>query len=311
MKKFAFATLFSLVCTLPLFAQTKKEKIEALISINNKSSNNMLENFDKSFDQTIANIQKNKKKTPTDSTTKPLTGNTLQPVDAQPFEDTATYNKVQRARVEYKRIMMDMMADMKRQSVPIYDSAFTETQIDKLLTYQKSSAYQKITNSYKDFMSKGSLEETFKDTSYESYVFNPKRKEKLDKLMSLMMSKDMLKTIAKSIPALASIAVPAQIKDTAERRMMQHSLDSTMKKFSGDSFFEKTMQETFKKMNLRTEVIYDKVLTDAELDYLIANYSDQEEKIIQKKLAEISITVMQKIMPKFLQQMAELFQMAK
>ena len=311
MKKISLATLLSLVVSLSIFAQTKKEKIEELFTINTQTSNRMMDGFDKAFDRTIANMQKNKKKTNTDSVSKPLTGNTLQPVDVQPFEDTATYNKMQRARVEYKRIMMDMINNMKKQAVPLYDSAFTEAQIDKLLTFQKSSAYQKITNCSKDLMSKGSITESLEDTSYKSYTFSPKRKEKLDTLVSLMMSKDMMKTFAKGIPVLASNAVPTQIKDTAERRMVQSHLDSTIKRFSNDSSFAKTMQETFKEINLRMEVRYDKALTDAEIDYLIVNYSDPEEKIIQKRLAEISISVMQKLLPKMMSEMSALFKMAK
>ena len=154
MKKISLATLLSLVVSLSMFAQTKKEKIEELFTINTQTSNRMMDGFDKAFDRTIANMQKNKKKTNTDSVSKPLTGNTLQPVDVQPFEDTATYNKMQRARVEYKRIMMDMINNMKKQAVPLYDSAFTEAQIDRQLTYQKSSAYKKITTSSGDLMSK-------------------------------------------------------------------------------------------------------------------------------------------------------------
>ena len=311
MKKISLATLLSLVVSLSIFAQTKKEKIEELFTINTQTSNRMMDGFDKAFDRTIANMQKNKKKTNTDSVSKPLTGNTLQPVDVQPFEDTATYNKMQRARVEYKRIMMDMINNMKKQAVPLYDSAFTEAQIDRQLTYQKSSAYKKITTSSGDLMSKGSLEETFKDTSYKSYVFNPKRKEKLDTLVSLMMTKDMLKTIAKSIPALASNTIPTQIKDTAERNKMQHIFDSTMKKFSNDSSFATTMQEIFKKVSLRVEVRYDKTLTDAELDYLVAYHRDPETKIVQQKITELSMIAMQKVLPKMMSEMTALFKMAK
>jgi len=309
MKKVMIASLLTLAFSASLFAQTKKEKIEELVSVSGKTSNKFLDGMDKMIDQQIANMDKKKKTAPKDSTIRPWVAGTVHPEDPQPFEDTAKYNKLLRAKAKYRKAMVDMMDAMKKESVPLYDSAFTEAQIDKQLTYYKSKAYKNFIKSSMDMFSKGSFLDPMEDTSYKSHVFNPKRKERLDSLVNLAMSRDLIKTTTKGMSGIMGSAVASQAKDSTQRKKMQQIADSTMQKISSDTGYAKLMDASLNKMKLRSEVNYDKNLGDDDITYLIAYYSDPEAKKIQQIQTELAMSVVQKIMPKFAAQMADVFKM--
>ena len=306
MKKIAIATLVSLVFCIPLFSQTKKEKIEELISINNKSYSKMIDGISSMFDKLPTATSLAKERDNNDSTVKPWVDNTLKPQASQAFEDTANYNKVQRTKAGFKKVMLEFMTDMEKDFVPLYDSAFTEKQIDKMLTYNKSAASKKVVNSSMDLFANGNFLNALSDTSAKSYAFNPKRKGKLDSLMNLMIPKEIYKANTKMMQGMVHNSVTSAIKDTAERKEVTHSLDSIVKKQQSDPVFTKQMDDVKNSIRLRQEVGLDKSLTDSELAYLISYYSDPETQDLKQTETKITTEMMQKIMPKMLAKLGEL-----
>ena len=311
MKKISLATLLSLVVSLSMFAQTKKEKIEELFTINNKSYDKMIDGISVMFDKFPSFTKTAKEKYAPDSTIKPWVGNVLKPQDPQPFEDTANYNKLQHTKSEFKKIMLDMMVDMEKEFVPMYDSIFTEKQIDKMLTYQKSSASQKVMNSSMDLFTNGNFMDAMSDTSARTYVFKSNRKEKLDSLMTLMMPKENYKATSKIIHDVTRNSVSSNFKDTAERKQALEGIDSMLKRQQSDPTFTKKMEDIKKNIELKKEVGLDKNLSDAELTYLIAYYSDPETQELKQKETKLTADIMQKVMPKMLSKFGDLSKMAK
>ena len=254
MKTIALATLLTLIFITPAFSQTKKEKIQELISISNKSYSKMIDGISTMFDKMPSFNPPTKQDSPTDTTIKPWVENTLKAPDAQPFEDTAKNNKLLRTKAGFKKTMLEVMTDMEKDMVPLYDSAFTEKQINSMLVYNKSSASKKVTNSSMSLFTNGNFMDAMNDTSFRTYVFNPKRKEKLDSLMNLMIPKENYKASKKMMQGIVNNAVISEIKDTADRREIKHSIDSITKKQQEDPSFTKQMDDIKQNVELIKEV---------------------------------------------------------
>ncbi len=315
MKTIALATLLTLIFITPAFSQTKKEKIQELISISNKSYSKMIDGISTMFDKMPSFNPPTKQDSPTDTTIKPWVENTLKAPDAQPFEDTAKNNKLLRTKAGFKKTMLEVMTDMEKDMVPLYDSAFTEKQINSMLVYNKSSASKKVTNSSMSLFTNGNFMDAMNDTSFRTYVFNPKRKEKLDSLMNLISPKESYKTKKRILQGvtkdMVNSTITSEIKDTAEKREMTHSFDSIMKKQQDDPSFTKQMDDIKQNVELIKEVELDKSLTDAELSYLLTYYSDPETKELKQIETKLTEKMSLKILPKMMEKMKKMMKEVK
>ena len=313
MKTIALATLLTLIFITPSFSQTKKEKIEELLSITLGSKNSMLDKMDKMLDAIPFMKEPTKKTATTDTSMKGWAKDALHVPEQQQFEDTAAEHKRQRVKTAFKKVMADMVADMKKESAPMYDSVFTEAQIDRQLAFQKSEAGKRYREDFSGDFTKTLSIVNGTDTSYNSYVFAPGRKAKMDTLISYMMPKDMMKKFTTGLFSGSTMgsAMFSSIKDSTKRKEMIRSFDSTQKAMKKDPKYQKTEDKELETVTTRMEIFYDKTLSEKTIDDLIAHYKDPEEIKIQELQINLSLKLMQKVFPKMMGSLGKIMKDAK
>ena len=312
MKTIALATLLTLIFIVPSFSQTKKEKIEELLSISMGSKNSILDKMDKMLDAMPFMKEPTKKTATTDTSMKGWAKDALHVPEQQQFEDTAAEHKRQRMKTAFKKIMADMVADMKKESAPLYDSVFTEAQIDRQLAFQKSEAGKRYREDFSGDFTKMISIVNGTDTSLNSYVFAPGRKAKMDTLISYMMPKDMMKKFTTGLfSGTMGNAMFSSIKDTAKRKEMIRSFDSTQNAMKKDPKYAKIQEKELEKVTARMEIFYDKTLSEKIIDDLIAHYKDPEEIKIQELQINLSLKLMQKVLPKMMGSLTTIMKDAK
>ena len=159
--------------------------------MNNQSIDKSMSMFDKMIDGLLMNPQKKLDKD-TSKFAKNKTTLTLQ--EPEVLKDSVGYNRKQKVRVILKEFMSDMYIRMKKESIPLYDSLFTEAQIDMQLDFYQSEAGKKQLKESLDNMTSNDFMSLIKgDSLNEIHDFPVGKKHKIDSLITLVMPKDFMK----------------------------------------------------------------------------------------------------------------------
>jgi len=313
-KLIVLATILSIVLVSPMKAQSKKEKIEQLIalSMSEKSTDRVMSMFDKMIDGLLMNPQK---KLDNDADFKAKNKTTLTLQEPEVLKDSVDYNRKQKVRLILKEFMSDMFVQMKKEYLPLYDSIFTETEIDKQLDFYQSEAGKKQLREGLDLVASADFMKLIKgDSSNEIHDFPVGKKQKIDSFITLVMPKDFKKYFDAKSPMMKTMSkeMASQMfsyeKDSTTRQNMLKSFDSIMNANLNNPEIkarQDSIMNVYRNKSItRLEIFYDKRFTEKDLDQMITYYSNPEVKEMNKKKMEMMGIIMQKIMatelPKFM-----------
>ncbi len=313
-KLFILVTFLSIVLIVPTKAQSKKDKIAQLItlSMSEKSIDKAMSIFDKMLDEISTKSVKNQEE---HASSKSNNKSTLTFQEPEVLKDSVIYKKKQKVKLVLKEFMSDMFIQMKKESVPLYDSLFTETQIDKQLSFFQSEAGKKQLKEGLDYMNSSDFMSLIKgDSLKEIHKFSVGKKQKIDSVITLVMPKDfmkyfdtkssMMKTMAKEM----SGQLFSNEKDSIKRKEMIKGFDSVMTANQNNPKLnarqDSIMNIYLNKSIAKLEVFYDKRFTENDLDQMIIYYSNPEVKEMNKKKTILNGIMMQRLMstelPKFM-----------
>jgi len=258
MKKIAaLSTLFAFLFIVPLFSQSKKDKIEKLITIQSKyyTLEQSIKNFDKMVDEEKS--FKRKSKYESNSGITDLSTTIINLMEPEILKDTALYyhkERVKRLGEEYVRT--NYKKDME-ESLQLYDSAYSEQQIDKMLvafTSPVGKKYLLVEDSLNPSHSAPPID--------DNHMFAPGRKEKIDSLFDCI--------------------VPLSTK-SALSKMMDSALYANLKKMNMENMYTQMKAQVAEqtevaeaKRRVNKEILFDRNFSNRELDSLIEYYGDPD-----------------------------------
>ncbi|MFP5039608.1 DUF2059 domain-containing protein [Parasediminibacterium sp. JCM 36343] len=153
----------------PIFSQTKKEKARQLVSIlyGYQLVENQLKNEQTSLDKSFRD-------------------------GSQKINDAAAYYKWRSCEIAFKKeLFTSLYTNIKKRYTNIYDSIFTEGQIDKQLAFYSSENGRHFYKQFSGYVNPLQIFDfIFQDSSLSIPHFTePKKQQKIDTLITLTMPK--------------------------------------------------------------------------------------------------------------------------
>ena len=306
--KLRLATIFlvflsaSAVC-----AQTKKEKIIELLSY--KLNEKTIAAINKGMDKVVARLP-------------------LMKQESDEGNDSIRQIKIAKIKVLIKDFGLDALNKMKETAPHLYDSAFTELQIDEQLAFLRSDIGKKVQSQGSESISSAEVMKIVEEeTSGVEHKFEYGKKEKIDSFINLTTPKTSSISYSGYAPYMRDglqkmfkDMINAE-KDVSKKKEMQERADSFTNARLSDSALAAYMDKYKLKIdNLKKseraasidklEVYLDVKYSAKELDELIAHYSSPNTasmKETERRLYQmVTEQTMKEEMAKYMGKMVEI-----